>query len=165
MEDFRYRLLLADDDIDDCFFFREALEELPFTSKLSTVNDGAELMQLLTGELNDFPDMLFLDLNMPRKTGYECLSEIKEHESLRNLPVIIISTSFEHDVVNLLYKNGADFYLRKPGDFSILKQHIHQAIKMVTSLEKTPKSEQNFVIDSNQASLFSYWNPEFKHHI
>jgi CheY-like chemotaxis protein len=155
MEDFRYRLLLADDDIDDCFFFREALEELPFTSKLSTVNDGVELMRFLTGKSNNLPDMLFLDLNMPRKTGYECLSEIKQHETLKNLPVIIISTSFEHEVVNLLYKNGADFYLRKPGDFSILKQHIHQAIKMVSCLEKTPKSLQNFVINSNQSS-FSY---------
>jgi CheY-like chemotaxis protein len=156
MENFRYRLLLADDDIDDCFFFREALEELPFTSKLSTVNDGVELMRFLTGNLNDLPDMLFLDLNMPRKTGYECLSEIKQHATLRHLPVIIISTSFEHDVVNLLYKNGADFYLRKPGDFSVLKKHINHAIRMVSCLEKTPKSEQNFVINSNHSSLFSY---------
>lgn len=156
MEDFRYRLLLADDDIDDCIFFREALEELPFTSNLSIVNDGVELMRLLAGKLTNLPDMLFLDLNMPRKTGYECLSELKQHETLKDLPIIIISTSFEHDMVNLLYKNGADFYLRKPGDFSILKQHIHQAIKMVTRGEKTPRSEQNFVINSNQSSLFSH---------
>src|SRR5690606_843658 len=97
---------------------------------------------------------LFLDLNMPRKTGYECLSEIRQHKNLKSLPVIIISTSFEHDVVNLLYKNGADFYIRKPGDFSILKHLIHKAIKLVTGPEKKPRSEQDFVLNSSQSSLF-----------
>src|SRR6185436_20323710 len=121
MEKIKHRLLLADDDMDDIVFFKEALEELPFASKLTTVNDGVELMQFLTGELIELPDMLFLDLNMPRKTGYECLREIKSNDKLKHLPVIIISTSFEHDIARSLYKNGADFYLCKPGDFSMLK--------------------------------------------
>src|SRR6186713_977927 len=133
MEEIKNRLLLADDDVDDCIFFKEALEELPFTSSLTTVNDGVELMQLLKRS-NNLPDMLFLDLNMPRKTGYECLSEIKSDDKLKNLPVIIISTSFEHDVVNSLYKEGADFYLCKPGDFSVLKQRIYSAVNLVANL-------------------------------
>jgi len=99
MEEIKLRLLLADDDTDDCTFFREALEELPLTASLTTVNDGVELMRLLSGELTSFPDMLFLDLNMPRKTGYEILSEIKSNDKLKHLPVIILSTSFEHDIV------------------------------------------------------------------
>jgi CheY-like chemotaxis protein len=68
--------LLADDDTDDCIFFKEALEDLSFTTTLSTANDGVELMHFLKARLSDLPDALFLDLNMPRKAGYECLSEI-----------------------------------------------------------------------------------------
>jgi CheY-like chemotaxis protein len=154
MEEIKHRLLLADDDIDDCIFFRDALGELPLTSSLTTVNDGVELMRLLSGELIDFPDMLFLDLNMPRKTGYECLSEIKADDKLKHLPVIILSTSFEHDIANLLYKNGADFYLRKPGDFSILKQLIYKTINLVTNLKTKPRSEQRFVVNPNQSPSF-----------
>src|SRR5688572_18771262 len=149
MEEIKHRLLLADDDMDDCIFFKEALEELPLSTSLTTVKDGVELMRLLSGELNSFPDMLFLDLNMPRKTGYECLSEIKSGDKLKHLPVIILSTSFEHDIANLLYKNGADFYLRKPGDFSILKQLIHKTVNLVTNLKTKPRSEQRFVVNTN----------------
>ena len=140
MKKIKYKLLLADDDIDDVAFFREALEELPFTSRLAAVNDGVELMQFLNTELMELPDMLFLDLNMPRKNGYECLAEIKSDDKLKRLPVVIISTSFEHDVAQLLYKNGADFYLCKPADFTLLKQFIHKAIDLVTSLPTTPRS-------------------------
>ena len=156
MEEIKHRLLLADDDIDDCTFFKEALEELPLTASLTTVNDGVELMQLLSGELTSFPDMLFLDLNMPRKTGYECLSEIKSNDKLKHLPVIILSTSFEHDIAKLLYKNGADFYLRKPGDFSILKQLIYKTIHLVTDLKTKPRSERGFVVNTNQTPSFLY---------
>src|SRR5436190_18711527 len=99
-------LLLADDDADDCMFFKEALEELPLNSSLKTVNDGEQLMQLLTAKPDALPDILFLDLNMPRKTGVECLSEIKRNEKLKALTVIIYSTSLNHDVVNLLYEKG-----------------------------------------------------------
>ena len=154
MNKVKYKLLLADDDIDDVAFFKEALEELPFTSRLETVNDGVELMEFLNGELIELPDMLFLDLNMPRKTGYECLSEIKSDDKLKHLPVVIISTSFEHDVAQLLYKNGADFYLCKPTDFTTLKQFIHKAIDLVTSLPTNPRSEQHFLVNSNQPYSF-----------
>jgi len=154
MEKIKHRLLLADDDMDDIVFFKEALEELPFASKLTTVNDGVELMQFLTGELIEVPDMLFLDLNMPRKTGYECLSEIKSDDRLKHLPVIIISTSFEHDIARSLYKNGADFYLCKPGDFNMLKQLIHKAIDLVASLRTEPRSEQKFLVNGNQSYSF-----------
>ena len=102
--------------------------------------------------------MLFLDLNMPRKTGYECLSEIKSDDKLKNLPVIIISTSFEHDVVNSLYKGGADFYLRKPGDFSLLKQLIYNAVNLVTNLTSNPRSKDKFVVNTHQSASFVIGN-------
>jgi len=140
------QLLLADDDADDRLFFKDALEELPVNSSLNSVNNGDQLMKLLTNESTTLPDILFLDLNMPRKTGFECLDEIKRNEKLKSLPVIIYSTSLDHKVVNLLYEKGAHRYIRKPGDFDNLKNVIHKAIIAVLQNSKSQPSEENFVI-------------------
>ena len=140
------RLLLADDDADDRMFFKDALEELPVKSLLNTVNDGEQLINLLTSESAVLPDLLFLDLNMPRKTGFECLDEIKRNEKLRSLPVIIYSTSLNKEVVDLLYEKGAHRYIRKPGDFSSLKKVIHEAIIDFLQNIKTQPGKENFVI-------------------
>ena len=104
-------LLFADDDTDDCFFFKEALEELPISAKLTTVNDGMQLMQQLSAKETLLPDALFLDLNMPRKSGFDCISEIKRNNKLMHIPVIIYSTSLNVEVVDLLYQKGALCYI------------------------------------------------------
>ena len=70
-------ILLADDDTDDCIFFKKALDELTLPTNLVAVHDGEQLMHLLTNDTNPLPHILYLDLNMPRKNGFECLSEIK----------------------------------------------------------------------------------------
>jgi len=125
-------ILLADDDKDDCLFFKEALAELDASSSFKAVHDGEQLMQLLMNETNKLPHILFLDLNMPRKNGFECLAEIKLNKKLRNLPVVIFSTSFEHDKISILFKTGADVYIRKPGNFAQLIQVINHALPMAT---------------------------------
>jgi CheY-like chemotaxis protein len=140
-------LLLADDDADDCMFFNEALKELPIDSSLETVDDGEQLMNLLHSNPDTLPDILFLDLNMPRKTGYQCLSEIKLHDKLKQLPVIIYSTSLNHDVINLLYEEGADHYIRKPGDFKKLKKVILAALTTASQKEAQERSRENFIIE------------------
>ena len=127
-------ILLADDDTDDRFFFNKALKEIPIATHLTTVHDGEELMNYLSENTENLPDILFLDLNMPRKTGFECLSEIKENKMLKELPVVMFSTSYpkdmnyERDIINTLLNIGAYDYIRKPGDFEQLKRAIHQAI-------------------------------------
>lgn len=146
MKDALFQLLLADNDIDDCNFFREALEELPVPSTLQTVHDGVELMQLLISTTSDLPDALFLDLNMPLKTGFECLLEIKNHNKLKMLPVIIFSTSFNEDIAYQLYDNGAHHYIRKPGDFVKLKKVIHAAIQLTTVKHPVKPIKTEFVI-------------------
>ena len=105
-----HNLLLADDDIDDCTFFEDALEELPISATLLTVNDGVQLMNYLSAKSDNLPDALFLDLNMPRKSGFECLSEIKLINKLKDLPVIIFSTSLNMEVVDLLYQRSPLLY-------------------------------------------------------
>ena len=139
-------LLLADDDEDDCLFFEEALEELKVFANLKIVNNGEVLMQKLVSELNKLPDVLFLDLNMPLKNGFECLAEIKHTKKLEKLIVIIISTSFEQEIVDNLYKNGANFYIRKPIDFIQLKSVIHQALNLATKINKEKPAPENFVL-------------------
>lgn len=125
-------ILLADDDKDDRFFFSMALEALTVPTQFAIVMDGEKLMAYLDENSHQLPDVLFLDLNMPRKNGFECLSEIKINKKLKQLPVIIYSTSFEQDVVNLLYKNGAQYYIRKPAEFSQLKKLIQQTVALLT---------------------------------
>jgi len=149
MDKINHKLMLADDDIDDCIFFRDALQELPITATLSTANNGIELMQFLNDHPDNLPDILFLDLNMPRKTGFECLSEIKLNKNLRNLPIVVFSTSFDHKVVNTLYEKGVHYYLRKPGEFSKLKQLIHQAISLLANKENKQPTKENFILNSS----------------
>ncbi|MBC8048251.1 MAG: response regulator, partial [Fimbriimonadaceae bacterium] len=80
-------VLLADDDKDDRYFFDKALKQIPIATHLKTVADGEKLMDYLLKNDVPLPDVLFLDLNMPRKNGSECLAEIKRNEKLKEIPV------------------------------------------------------------------------------
>ena len=127
-------ILLADDDVDDCSFFEKALREIPIASQLKTVCDGEQLMNYLFENLGNLPEVLFLDLNMPFKNGFECLVEIKENEQLHNLPVVMFSTAFpknsiyEEELKNKLLKIGAFHFIRKPHNIEHLKLEVHQAL-------------------------------------
>ena len=129
-----FNILLADDDKDDCLFFENALIEIPIVTKINTVNDGEKLMELLNKNSNALPDILFLDLNMPRKNGFECLAEIKETLLFKDLYVVMFSTSYprdpnyEKDMINRLLKFGANHFIRKPHDFEQLKKVIQNAL-------------------------------------
>ena len=121
-------ILLADDDLDDCNFFKHALEELSHSAHLTTVHDGERLMNYLSDNPEHLPQVLFLDINMPRKTGLECLSEIKRDSKLKDIPVVMFSTSNSWDTINMLFKSGSHVYIHKPSDFAQLKQVIHHAL-------------------------------------
>ena len=113
------KILLAEDDIDDRFFFESALRQIPLETLLATVQDGEQLMEHLAQNMENLPDILFLDLSMPRKNGFECLIEIKESSKLKDIPVIMLSTSYTQDInyekniIDLLHKIGAQDYVRK----------------------------------------------------
>lgn len=127
-------VLLADDDPDDRFFFQKALNEIPLPTHFQTVNNGEELMKYLSENSKNLPDILFLDLSMPRKTGFECLVEMKADKKLEKLPAIMYTTSFtrgidlESNLISTLSKMGAEDYIRKPADFKELKQIIHETL-------------------------------------
>lgn len=139
-------ILLADDDLDDCLLFKEALEELPVAAHLTLVHDGEQLMLRLTDKKIKLPDILFLDINMPRKNGLACLSEIKHNEQLQKLPVIIFSTSFENEMVSQLYKEAAHYYIRKPAEFAQLRQIIQKALTLIVHRNSPLPKKEKFLL-------------------
>lgn len=140
----KIQILLADDDIDDCLFFGKALEGLALSTHLSLVSDGEELVQFLAN--NNLPDALFLDLNMPKKTGFQCLKEIKNNIELHKIPVLIISTSYNPTVAESLYKNGASYFIEKPINPSDLSKLISQAIDLIIMAEKIRPEKEHFLL-------------------
>src|ERR1044071_455541 len=110
-------ILLADDDEDDRALFTDALHELNSNVKLTTAKNGVDLMRLLESWKGSLPDVIFLDLNMPLKNGFECLDEIKAEDRLRELPVVILSTSSQKETMDMLLKKQASMYIKKPGTY------------------------------------------------
>ena len=140
------RVLLADDDVDDCLLFEEALAEIPIPTSLSVVNDGEQLLKrLLT--VGDLPEVLFLDLNMPRKNGFDCLQEIKKHDRTKDIPVIIISTSFDPDIVQLLFAKGAWYYICKPSRFQNLRDVIHRGLSLIADEKQGEITTHHIVLN------------------
>jgi CheY-like chemotaxis protein len=133
-------IMLADDDYDDCLFFKKALEDLNLSTQLTIVHDGEELMKYLTVNSKNLPDILFLDLSMPRKNGMECLSEIKQNRNLKDISLVMLSTSNSQDTISKVFRIGANIYIHKPGDFTQLKQVIHHALPIASEsvLSKSP---------------------------
>jgi DNA-binding NtrC family response regulator len=140
-------VLLADDDADDRFFFEDALKLTPISSELNTVEDGDKLMKYLDANLNQLPDVLFLDLNMPKKNGTECLQEIKSSQTLKNLPVIIYSTSMHEDTADDLYKKGAHYYFKK-ASLSELETTLHTLLTLMKDKKLTRPSRNDFILRS-----------------
>lgn len=137
-------ILLADDDVDDCLFFKEALDELPVSASLATVNDGAQLMEYL--DSSPLPDLLFLDLNMPKKTGFECLTEIHQKNKLKEIKVIIFSTHIDPETLKLFHSRGAHYFIRKPTEFSLLKKVINNALIQAAGSGSEGSSDDIIVI-------------------
>ena len=135
-------ILLADDDIDDGLLFKDAIDELNTPVELTVIHDGEQLMQWLHKSPVP-PDLLFLDINMPRKNGFACLVEIKGSETLKKIPVIILSTSLDPISIRLLYAHGALHCIRKPNKFGQLMTLLKTAINLaVQTGYKQPPIEQ-----------------------
>ncbi len=145
-KDYEKTVFLADDDIDDCFLFEDALSEVSTHTKLTTANDGIELMNILEKTVPPQPDVIFLDLNMPRKNGFECLIELKSINRFKDIPVVIFSTSSETGFIDKVYENGADYYLCKPGSFQHLKSAISKVLSIDWEAHKKQPSRDEFLL-------------------
>lgn len=120
-------ILLADDDEDDRNFFKDAFDEIKISTNVNVVNDGEELMDYLNQPDIILPHILFLDLNMPRKNGMECLMEIKQLDHLKNMAIAIYSTSSSEKDIEETFVKGANIYIKKPNDFNELIKTLNIA--------------------------------------
>lgn len=117
------KILIADDDADDRILASTALKEINFTLDVDFVKDGQELLDNLNSGVKQntgLPDLILLDLNMPRKDGRTALKEIKSNPQLRNVDIIIFSTSTSEEDKNYTLGMGAKSYIVKPSDYNKL---------------------------------------------
>jgi DNA-binding NtrC family response regulator len=134
-------ILLVDDDLDDRELFVEAFSHIDNTSNILTLEASEELFNHLE-RLPRLPDYLFLDLNMPRKSGKECLKEIQKYEHLKKMRVVIYSTSINPKDVAETYQNGAYCFIQKPNSFSDLKSVLY---KVITSESPSFSLDDGFI--------------------
>jgi len=139
-------IFIADDDNDDLILFEDALREICKESQLTTAKDGEELMQILDEKVPPAPDVIFLDLNMPRKNGFECLDEIKHSSKLKNIPIVIFSTSDQPEAVNRVYEHGAHHFLKKPSSFILLKEAIKKVLAIDWADQAQQPSKDKFIL-------------------
>lgn len=123
-------ILLADDDEDDRVFFSEAIMELKMDNKLTLFTNGNGLMDYLVLPDIKLPHILFLDLNMPGKTGIDCLKEIRANTRFKDISVAIYSTSSSEKDIEDTFIEGANIYIKKPNDFVTLKKVIKEVLNM-----------------------------------
>jgi CheY-like chemotaxis protein len=136
------KIFYTDDDLDDREIFVDAARHVSESLQIITQGTGDELIHMLHNP-PPLPDLIFLDLNMPVKNGYEVLQEIKQAERIKNLPVIIFSTSDDEKAINTTLQLGANLYIPKPASFSSLKEAIKYSLSI--NWHKFTPSTENFV--------------------
>lgn len=135
-------VLLVEDDPGDVLMTREAFAEHKVGNRLTVVSDGAEALAYLRRE-GEFahaprPDLILLDLNLPRRDGREVLAEIKKDESLQQIPVVVLTTSQAEEDILRSYQLHANAYVAKPVDFEAFIQVVRQIDQFFVSVVKLP---------------------------
>lgn len=138
-------VLLVEDDPGDVLMTREAFDDYKVRNTLSVVNNGVEAMQFLKkeGEYADAPtpDLVLLDLNLPKMDGREVLAAIKEDPQLRSIPVVVLTTSEAEEDVIRSYSLHANAYVTKPVDFERFVQVVQQIDDFFVSVVRLPRSD------------------------
>jgi len=138
-------VLLVEDDPGDTLMIREAFADNKVHNTLTCVTDGVEAMQFLRreGEYADAPrpDLVLLDLNLPRKDGREVLAEIKRDEELCTIPVVVLTTSAAEEDVLRSYKLHANAYVTKPVDFDRFIEVVRQIDEFFVTVVKLPSQQ------------------------
>ncbi|GLY13214.1 response regulator [Kineosporia rhizophila] len=136
-------VLLVEDDPGDVLMTKEALEDTGVTSRLNVVGDGAEALDFLyrRGEYTDalLPDLILLDLNLPRMHGREVLQVIKEDPELRQIPVVVLTTSEAEEDVLRSYDLHANAYVTKPVDFERFITTVRHIDDFFVSVVRLPR--------------------------
>ncbi len=135
-------ILVAEDDRDHFLLLEEAIENTLPDYRITHSRDGKELLQKI--EEPERPDLIFLDLNLPKKSGLDCLVEIRRRKDLQATPVVIYSTSSHFEDIDLCYKAGCTLYLVKPPSFKELLAQVKKLFSHELAEEALRKSEERF---------------------
>lgn len=133
------KILLVEDNEDDIELTRIALRKSEILNDLTVVRDGEEAIQFFTEQRSPKPDIVFLDLNLPKKNGKEVLSEIKRNKESRRVPVVILTTSTDNEDVKAAYDSYANCYIAKPMDFDGFKEVIMKIREFWFNIVKLPE--------------------------
>lgn len=139
-------LLLVEDNEGDILLTTEALEEKNIISRISVVKNGQEAIDFVFRQGNyinaAIPDLILLDINLPKKNGHEVLHAIKSDTRTKNIPVIMLTTSSSERDINLAYQNHVNCFITKPVDVIEFIEAINSIEKFWIHLAKLPKLKQ-----------------------
>ena len=141
----KFRLVLADDDPDDCEIFRAALEKVSANFSLETFHNGKTLLEHLE-KIEEMPHLVFLDLNMPLMNGLEALKEIRRNKRTSNLSVAIYSTSTNEKDIEETLANGANVYIAKPSNFTKLQELLERILETNWQFHTARLNRDNYFI-------------------
>lgn len=135
------RILHVEDGDATALIFRTAVEEARIDAILFRVSDGEQALSYLLGKApyidSDAPDCVFLDLNMPRVDGWQVLVEMKAHENLRSIPIIVLSASFRQADKDRAYRLGAMHYISKPSTLDALVIAVRSVYRKLDATQST----------------------------
>lgn len=131
-------IVLADDDIDHSLIFQKIINDVDPQKAVTVFNNGNELLEFLSATT---PNLLFLDLNMPCKNGFDCLKEIKRMPHLTNMKIVVYSNSSQMNDIHQSYFFKADLYMVKP--FSV--EQLKLALKNVLNLQWHPSPQFYYI--------------------
>lgn len=148
-------IVLAEDSLEHCFFFKKALKEIDPFIQFTEVHDGDELIALLQ---SFHSDLLFLDLAMPCKNGIQCIKELREDRAYDNLPIVVFSITSQNNAIQTAYGFGANLFLVKPGEYNLLETSLTNILSMDWTNPKKI-TEKHFY--KNQYLPFTYSSEKF----
>lgn len=141
------KVLLVEDDPDDVELTRETLKDSKVRVDMDVVNNGVEAMDYLRQnspyEDKPRPDIIFLDLNMPRMDGREVLNKLEDDPELRMIPVIVLTTSSEEEDILQSYRDGANCYIQKPVGLSGFRKVVQTVEDFWFDVVKLPDGERS----------------------
>jgi CheY-like chemotaxis protein len=136
-------ILLVEDNEDDIIIIQEALAEAKLLNLITVVRDGEQALAYVRRqngfERAETPGLVLLDINMPRKNGFEVLQEMKGDPALRHIPIVMMTVSQRDEDVAESFAKGACSYIRKPVDFESLKQVIRSFEIYWTMVSRIPE--------------------------
>jgi len=134
--------------MDDRMLFADAISDLKLPVDLQLVKDGAELMDYLLTSAIIMPEIIFLDLNMPRKNGFECLEEIKSHSSLKDIFIIIYSTTESQKEIDVVFDHQANLFIKKPNSFTELKSILSHVLTTDLKKQFSSQTKEQFIFQT-----------------